>query len=236
MTIRFPYRFARSLKVAYGLSARQLSYVGVAGLAATFLFLNPWKWGLSLLARAAASFILVLVGLAMAFGRIQGEVLERWILHAARYYSRPRDAAWQRKGTRRLELPVSALALPAAQLSVSLRVTMWQASTGSPDPSLELKRAAMIIQDTLASLQLCYQVAPGQSMLPPISSLELVGGRYGLVAIDVSSLPADLPRLRFSDARTLRALSEAVGRPVRTVRGREATYCILLRDAGKSRP
>jgi len=98
MSIRYPRRIDSGLKPAYGLTARQLIYLGVCGFLGGAVVLAGEAFDIPLMARAVVAVGLVTAGAALAFVRIQGQSLEKWLGFVIRYHTRLRQAVWEREG------------------------------------------------------------------------------------------------------------------------------------------
>ncbi|HIC92639.1 MAG TPA: PrgI family protein [Anaerolineae bacterium] len=113
--IRFPRRIDKSLRPAYGLSVRQLAFLSLFGLAGGMVVLLGEGIKVPLPARLAAALGLVSIGGALAFVKIQGLTVERWLFLKFAFLIGARRRVWQKRGARKLEVPPTPPPRPAPQ-------------------------------------------------------------------------------------------------------------------------
>ena len=91
-----PVRINIMERTLFGLTYRQIAWLGGSGLVAMVLFLN--LSAVDLVARGILAVLLFGLGAAVAFGVIDGQVPEAWLFHCLAYSRRPRFLV---KGARR---------------------------------------------------------------------------------------------------------------------------------------
>lgn len=97
MNIRFPRKIDQKLRPVYGLAARQLVILGTFGSAGGLVVLAGESLRISLTVRVIVALGLVALGGALAFIRVQGQTIEKWLFLKLRFLTTARRRAW-RKG------------------------------------------------------------------------------------------------------------------------------------------
>ena len=119
--IRFPRRIDKSLRPAYGLSVRQLLFLGLSALAGGMVILLGEGLKVPFVARVIVALGLVSVGGALAFVRVQGLTLERWLLLKLSFFVGTRRRVWQKRGAKKVQVPPTPSPRPAPQAPPSPR-------------------------------------------------------------------------------------------------------------------
>ena len=125
MQIQFPRRIRLGFRPWYGLSLRQLGYIGVAGIAAgAIVFFGPAQ-GDGLLVRVLIGLGIISVGVALAFFRKEGLTAEQWIATQINFWTRPQKRVWTRSDSEtaatRAQVAEMALNAPAGDAIESNR-------------------------------------------------------------------------------------------------------------------
>lgn len=97
MQIRFPRKLRLGFRPLYGLTIRQLIYLGAFTVCGGIVILAGPVHGTSILVRAVIGIGLVCAGLALAFFRIGGLALDTWLPIVVRYFTRPRRRVWRKR-------------------------------------------------------------------------------------------------------------------------------------------
>jgi hypothetical protein len=101
--IRFPRRLNLGFRPWYVLTLRQLGYILFAAMLAGLVILSGPTRGVEFIARIVFGLLLIGLGVALAFFRLNGMTLERWIVARARFLFRPQRRVWTRGGGRRMD-------------------------------------------------------------------------------------------------------------------------------------
>lgn len=96
MQIQFPRRIQLGLRPWYGLTLRQLAYLGIAGVTAGAIVLFGPVEGNGLLVRVLIGLGVISMGVALAFFRKDGLTAEQWIATQIKFWSRPQKRVWTR--------------------------------------------------------------------------------------------------------------------------------------------
>ena len=96
MTIRFPRKIDRKLKPAHGLTARQLVILGTFGVAGGLVILAGEGLHISFMVRVIVALGLVALGGALAFIRVQGQTIEKWLFLKLRFLTTARRRVWKK--------------------------------------------------------------------------------------------------------------------------------------------
>lgn len=140
MQIRFPRKLRLGFRPLYGLTIRQLIYLGAFTVCGGIVILAGPIHGTSILVRAVIGIALVCAGLGLAFLRIGGLTLDTWLPIVVRYFTHPRRRVWRKRAAAR---PVVA-APPSPKTPPTLRER--ESARGMPTPTpvsfAEVSRAA----------------------------------------------------------------------------------------------
>ncbi len=98
MQIQFPRRVRLGFRPWYGLTLRQLAYLGIAGVAAGALVLFGPVEGSGLLVRVLIGLGIISIGVALAFFRKDGLSVEQWLAAQIKFLLRPQKRVWTRGG------------------------------------------------------------------------------------------------------------------------------------------
>ncbi len=101
--IRFPRRLNLGFRPWYGLTLRQLGYLLFAAMLAGLVILSGPTRGVEFITRIVIGLLLIGLGVALAFFRLNGMTLERWIVARVRFLFRPQRRVWTRGGGRRID-------------------------------------------------------------------------------------------------------------------------------------
>lgn len=101
--IRFPRRLQLGFRPWYGLTLRQLGYLLFAAMLAGFVILSGPTRGVEFIARIVAGLLIIGLGVALAFFRLNGLTLERWLVARVRFFFRPQRRVWTRGEGRRID-------------------------------------------------------------------------------------------------------------------------------------
>jgi len=132
MSIRYPRRIEPSLKPVYGLTIRQLVYLGVTGFLGGAVVLGGEAAGIPLMPRAMVALGLVAVGAALAFVRIHGQPLEKWLVYVVRYHVRPRQAIWRKGEAPEFRRPPAEPPQPSPEPAKVKPITLVVSEEGEP--------------------------------------------------------------------------------------------------------
>lgn len=121
MQIRFPRKLRLGFRPLYGLTIRQLIYLGAFTVFGGIVILAGPIHGTSILVRAVIGIALVCAGLGLAFLRIGGLTLDTWLPIVVRYFTRPRRRVWRKRTAARavVTTPPSPKIQPAPRESAS---------------------------------------------------------------------------------------------------------------------
>lgn len=101
--IRFPRRLQLGFRPWYGLTLRQLGYLLFAAMLAGLMILSGPTRGVEFIARIAVGLLIIGTGVALAFFRLNGMTLERWVVARVRFFFRPQRRVWTRGEGRRID-------------------------------------------------------------------------------------------------------------------------------------
>lgn len=102
--IRFPRRLHLGFRPWYGLTLRQLGYLLFAAMIAGLVILSGPTRGVEFITRIVIGLLLIGLGVALAFFRLNGMTLERWIVARVRFLFRPQRRVWTRGEGRRMDV------------------------------------------------------------------------------------------------------------------------------------
>ena len=101
--IRFPRRLQLGFRPWYGLTLRQLGYLLFAAMLAGLMILSGPTRGVEFIAHIAVGLLIIGTGVALAFFRLNGMTLERWVVARVRFFFRPQRRVWTRGEGRRID-------------------------------------------------------------------------------------------------------------------------------------
>lgn len=117
MGVRFPRRIDKQLRPAYGLTVRQVVLLGTGAFGGALIVIAGQAAEVPLAVRAVVALGLVGLSALLAFVRIEGRPLEKWLLLKLRFWSGARKRAWRKGAPKRVVIPqepVISTAQPAA--------------------------------------------------------------------------------------------------------------------------
>lgn len=129
--IRFPRRLNLGFRPWYGLTLRQIGYLLFAAMLAGLVILSGPTRGVEFIARIVIGLLLIGLGVALAFFRLNGMTLERWIVARVRFLFRPQRRVWTRGGGRRIDA------------NAELRYDEPSPSTPAPQPAASAPRVSV---------------------------------------------------------------------------------------------
>jgi hypothetical protein len=101
--IRFPRRLQLGFRPWYGLTLRQLGYLLFAAMVAGLVILSGPTRGVEFIARIIVGLLVIGIGVALAFFRLNGLTLERWLVARVKFFFRPQRRVWTRGEGRRID-------------------------------------------------------------------------------------------------------------------------------------
>lgn len=101
--IRFPRRLQLGFRPWYGLTLRQLGYLMLAAMIAGLVILSGPTRGVEFIARIVVGLLIIGIGVALAFFRLNGLTLERWLVARVKFLFRPQRRVWTRGAGRRID-------------------------------------------------------------------------------------------------------------------------------------
>lgn len=101
--IRFPRRLQLGFRPWYGLTLRQLGYLLFAAMLAGLVILSGPTRGVEFIARIVGGLLIIGIGVALAFFRLNGLTLERWLIARVKFFFRPQLRVWTRGEGRRMD-------------------------------------------------------------------------------------------------------------------------------------
>lgn len=104
--IRFPRRLQLGFRPWYGLSLRQLGYLLFAAMIAGIVILSGPTRGVEFIARIVGGLLIIGIGVALAFFRLNGLTLEHWLAARVKFFFRPQRRVWTRGQGRRIDANV----------------------------------------------------------------------------------------------------------------------------------